>query len=91
MKQEAKLPYLLECLQKTAPPVLIFAENKARACGAIACSPLAVPDSMCCTHLPHQRWRRGSSLLKLLRPASQLTWRMTLLGRRMWTTSTSGC
>ncbi len=28
MKQEAKLPYLLECLQKTAPPVLIFAENK---------------------------------------------------------------
>lgn len=30
VKQEAKLPYLLECLQKTAPPVLIFAENKAR-------------------------------------------------------------
>ena len=28
VKQEAKLPYLLECLQKTAPPVLIFAENK---------------------------------------------------------------
>jgi len=29
VKQEAKLPYLLECLQKTPPPVLIFAENKA--------------------------------------------------------------
>ena len=29
MKQEAKLVYLLECLQKTAPPVLVFAENKA--------------------------------------------------------------
>eukprot|EP00884_Botryococcus_braunii_P021065 jgi/Botrbrau1/7642/Bobra.0159s0088.1 len=28
VKQEAKLVYLLECLQKTAPPVLIFAENK---------------------------------------------------------------
>lgn len=28
MKQEAKIIYLLECLQKTAPPVLIFAENK---------------------------------------------------------------
>ena len=28
MKQEAKVLYLLECLQKTAPPVLIFAENK---------------------------------------------------------------
>ena len=29
VKQEAKILYLLECLQKTAPPVLIFAENKA--------------------------------------------------------------
>ena len=29
VKQEAKLVYLLECLQKTAPPVLVFAENKA--------------------------------------------------------------
>lgn len=28
VKQEAKVLYLLECLQKTAPPVLIFAENK---------------------------------------------------------------
>lgn len=27
MKQEAKLVYLLECLQKTPPPVLIFAEK----------------------------------------------------------------
>ena len=29
VKQEAKIVYLLECLQKTAPPVLIFCENKA--------------------------------------------------------------
>lgn len=28
VKEESKLLYLLECLQKTAPPVLIFAENK---------------------------------------------------------------
>ena len=28
VKQEAKVLYLLECLQKTAPPVLIFCENK---------------------------------------------------------------
>ncbi|KAG2180444.1 hypothetical protein INT44_003448 [Umbelopsis vinacea] len=28
VKQEAKIVYLLECLQKTPPPVLIFAENK---------------------------------------------------------------
>lgn len=28
VKQEAKITYLLHCLQKTAPPVLIFAENK---------------------------------------------------------------
>ncbi|KAG2747484.1 P-loop containing nucleoside triphosphate hydrolase protein [Suillus brevipes Sb2] len=28
VKQEAKMVYLLECLQKTAPPVIIFSENK---------------------------------------------------------------
>ncbi|EDV19755.1 uncharacterized protein TRIADDRAFT_51106 [Trichoplax adhaerens] len=28
VKQEAKIVYLLECLQKTGPPVLIFAEKK---------------------------------------------------------------
>uniref|UniRef100_A0A7S3QQS8 RNA helicase n=1 Tax=Dunaliella tertiolecta TaxID=3047 RepID=A0A7S3QQS8_DUNTE len=28
VKEEVKLQYLLECLQKTAPPVLVFAENK---------------------------------------------------------------
>lgn len=28
MKQEAKIVYLLECLQKTSPPVLIFCEKK---------------------------------------------------------------
>ena len=28
VKQEAKIIYLLECLQKTSPPVLIFCENK---------------------------------------------------------------
>jgi len=29
VKQEARIVYLLECLQKTAPPALIFCENKA--------------------------------------------------------------
>ncbi|KAI3684319.1 hypothetical protein L6452_33541 [Arctium lappa] len=29
VKQEVKLVYLLECLQKTPPPVLVFCENKA--------------------------------------------------------------
>ncbi|GAB2214436.1 hypothetical protein Droror1_Dr00018782 [Drosera rotundifolia] len=29
VKQDAKVVYLLECLQKTPPPVLIFCENKA--------------------------------------------------------------
>jgi len=28
VKQEAKIVYLLECLQKTAPPVVIFCEKK---------------------------------------------------------------
>ena len=27
VKEEAKLGYLLECLQKTAPPVLVFGER----------------------------------------------------------------
>ena len=31
VKQEAKIVYLLECLQKTAPPVLIFCESKQEA------------------------------------------------------------
>jgi ATP-dependent RNA helicase DDX41 len=30
VKQEAKVLYLLTCLQKTAPPVLIFAEVRER-------------------------------------------------------------
>uniref|UniRef100_A0A8C6THD2 RNA helicase n=1 Tax=Neogobius melanostomus TaxID=47308 RepID=A0A8C6THD2_9GOBI len=29
VKEEAKMVYLLECLQKTSPPVLLFAEKKA--------------------------------------------------------------
>lgn len=28
VKQEAKMVYLLECLQKTAPPTIIFSDNK---------------------------------------------------------------
>ncbi|KAJ7074416.1 P-loop containing nucleoside triphosphate hydrolase protein [Mycena amicta] len=28
VKHEAKMVYLLECLQKTAPPVIVFSENK---------------------------------------------------------------
>ena len=28
VKQEAKMVYLLECLQKTPPPVIVFSENK---------------------------------------------------------------
>ncbi|CAI0425203.1 unnamed protein product [Linum tenue] len=32
VKQEAKMVYLLECLHKTPPPVLIFCENNAAVC-----------------------------------------------------------
>lgn len=28
VKQEAKMVYLLECLQKTPPPVIVFSDNK---------------------------------------------------------------
>ena len=28
VKEDVKIPYLLQCLQKTAPPVIIFCERK---------------------------------------------------------------
>jgi ATP-dependent RNA helicase DDX41 len=36
VKQEAKMVYLLECLQKTPPPVIIFSENKNEVDGKIS-------------------------------------------------------
>jgi ATP-dependent RNA helicase DDX41 len=36
VKQEAKMVYLLECLQKTPPPVIIFSENKNEVDGAFS-------------------------------------------------------
>jgi ATP-dependent RNA helicase DDX41 len=39
VKQEAKMVYLLECLQKTAPPVIIFSENKNEVDGRLLPSP----------------------------------------------------
>lgn len=36
VKQEAKMVYLLECLQKTPPPVIIFSENKNEVDGELA-------------------------------------------------------
>lgn len=38
VKQEAKMVYLLECLQKTPPPVIIFSENKNEVDGAFPSS-----------------------------------------------------
>lgn len=40
VKQEAKMVYLLECLQKTPPPVIIFSENKNEVDGKNASSVL---------------------------------------------------
>ena len=37
VKQEAKMVYLLECLQKTPPPVIIFSENKNEVDGQLLC------------------------------------------------------
>jgi ATP-dependent RNA helicase DDX41 len=37
VKQEAKMVYLLECLQKTPPPVIIFSENKNEVDGEWVC------------------------------------------------------
>jgi ATP-dependent RNA helicase DDX41 len=41
VKPEAKIVYLLECLQKTAPPVLIFASNQGDVDDIHECVPLA--------------------------------------------------
>jgi superfamily II DNA/RNA helicase len=44
VKQEAKMVYLLECLQKTAPPVIIFSENKNEVDGSCNVLPPFDPD-----------------------------------------------
>jgi ATP-dependent RNA helicase DDX41 len=36
VKQEAKMVYLLECLQKTPPPVIIFSESKNEVDGMVS-------------------------------------------------------
>lgn len=38
VKQEAKMVYLLECLQKTPPPVIIFSDNKNEVDGKSDCA-----------------------------------------------------
>lgn len=43
VKQEAKMVYLLECLQKTPPPVIIFSENKNEVDGKFKCLTFRVP------------------------------------------------
>lgn len=42
VKQEAKMVYLLECLQKTAPPVIIFSDNKNEVDGMHITRPLSL-------------------------------------------------
>lgn len=42
VKQEAKMVYLLECLQKTPPPVIIFSENKNEVDGKSSFNPLPI-------------------------------------------------
>jgi hypothetical protein len=87
VKQEAKLPYLLECLQKTAPPVLIFAENKART-GYRAVPLFAArqqwTDSMGCTCPLWQRWTFKVTpcyWVQVLWSASRLTWHPDTAGQ----------
>jgi ATP-dependent RNA helicase DDX41 len=43
VKQEAKMVYLLECLQKTPPPVIIFSENKNEVDGMLPDGNVYVP------------------------------------------------
>ena len=43
VKQEAKMVYLLECLQKTPPPVIVFSENKNEVDGMIPFIGMGLP------------------------------------------------
>lgn len=42
VKQEAKMVYLLECLQKTPPPVIVFSDNKNEVDGKYLTSHMAL-------------------------------------------------
>lgn len=53
VKQEAKMVYLLECLQKTPPPVIIFSENKNEVDGG----PLVPAVMLAYIHLDHRHPR----------------------------------
>lgn len=49
VKQEAKMVYLLECLQKTPPPVIVFSDNKNEVdgeYGGTTCLTGPFPDSL---------------------------------------------
>lgn len=47
VKQEAKMVYLLECLQKTPPPVIIFSDNKNEVDGKLSAGSPSQRDSHC--------------------------------------------
>jgi ATP-dependent RNA helicase DDX41 len=56
VKQEAKMVYLLECLQKTAPPVIIFSENKNEVDGE-----MTLPVPLAVNLMPECRYPRVSA------------------------------
>jgi ATP-dependent RNA helicase DDX41 len=57
VKQEAKMVYLLECLQKTPPPVIIFSENKNEVDG-MRNHPLCLSHSIHSLYLHPDRYSR---------------------------------
>ncbi len=57
VKQEAKMVYLLECLQKTPPPVIIFSDNKNEVDGEYLARLVLIRHS----RIPPRQRRRGSS------------------------------
>lgn len=51
VREEAKMVYLLECLQKTAPPTIIFSENKNEVDGKPSLlTTVRWPDKSVCRH-----------------------------------------
>jgi hypothetical protein len=72
VKQEAKMVYLLECLQKTPPPVIIFSDNKNEVDGIFVfyvfivdpfTFPLQIYRNICCS-------RASKPLLSMVRKVS---------------------
>ena len=87
VKQEAKIVYLLECLQKTAPPVLIFCENKSGR-GRYSRVPLIKGVEAVSIHGGKDQEERDDAVIRCSRSARRTCWSARTLRQRAWTSRT---